>query len=224
MNAERWASEQDSSQQMYLWLDALAPARTKAGRRSLRLFACGCVRLWWDDLTADVSRRAVEVAEEFADGRAGKSELARAHDAARTLYYDKTAAHRSQRRTQRATYMAFATAGEKASSAAYAAICGFRVADEPTPALTQAERLQCDLFRCVFGNPFKPPVFNKKWRSETVTALATGIYADHAFDRLPILADALEEAGCDDPAMLVHLRGPGPHCRGCWVLDLALGK
>jgi hypothetical protein len=82
----------------------------------------------------------------------------------------------------------------------------------------------CDLLRCVFGNPFRKPVFNKKWRTETVTALASGIYEERAFDRLPILADALEEAGCDDPPMLSHLRVPGPHCRGCWVLDLGFGE
>jgi hypothetical protein len=50
------------------------------------------------------------------------------------------------------------------------------------------------------------------------------IYADRAFDRLPILADALEEAGCTDADILAHCRGPGPHARGCWVVDLILGK
>ena len=50
------------------------------------------------------------------------------------------------------------------------------------------------------------------------------IYQERAFERLPILADALEEAGCDDPDILSHLRGPGPHVRGCWALDLVLGK
>jgi hypothetical protein len=57
-----------------------------------------------------------------------------------------------------------------------------------------------------------------------VDYLAEGIYADRAWDRLPVLADALEDAGCGDPAVLGHLRGPGPHARGCWVVDLVLGK
>jgi hypothetical protein len=57
-----------------------------------------------------------------------------------------------------------------------------------------------------------------------VLALAEGIEADRAFDRMPILADALEEAGCDERPMLDHLHGPGPHARGCWVLDLILNR
>lgn len=76
----------------------------------------------------------------------------------------------------------------------------------------------------IFGNPFRPVTFDPLWRSETATALAAGIYEERAFDRLPILADALEEAGCDHPDVLNHLRGSGPHARGCWVVDGVLGK
>lgn len=64
---------------------------------------------------------------------------------------------------------------------------------------------------------------NASWLTETVVALVTGIAAECAFDRLPILADALEEAGCDDEEMLNHLRGNRPHKHGCWVIDLVLG-
>lgn len=65
---------------------------------------------------------------------------------------------------------------------------------------------------------------NGDWRTTTALALARGIYDERAFDRLPILADALQDAGCDSDDILNHLRGPGPHVRGCWALDLALGK
>lgn len=81
-----------------------------------------------------------------------------------------------------------------------------------------------NLLRCIIGNPFRPVAFDPRWRSETAVALATGIYDGRHFDRLPILADALEEAGCDHPDILAHCRGAGPHARGCWVVDLALGK
>jgi hypothetical protein len=54
--------------------------------------------------------------------------------------------------------------------------------------------------------------------------LATSIYVSHAFDRIPLLADALEDAGCTDAELLGHLRGPGPHVRGCWAVDVVLGK
>jgi hypothetical protein len=80
------------------------------------------------------------------------------------------------------------------------------------------------LLRDILGNPFRHVVFDPVWRTESVSALATGIYADRAFDRMPILADALEEAGCDDADILNHCRGPGPHVKGCWVVDLVLGK
>ena len=92
-----------------------------------------------------------------------------------------------------------------------------------------AEMLSADgrcgeLIREVFGNPFRPVAFDPAWRTPTVLALAGPAYADQAFDRLPILADALEDAGCDAADLLAHLRGPGPHVRGCSALDLVLGK
>jgi hypothetical protein len=80
------------------------------------------------------------------------------------------------------------------------------------------------LLRCIVGNPFRPTSLDPNWRTTTVLALAQGIYDDRAFDRLPILADALQDAGCDNEEMLAHCRGPGPHARGCWVVDLVLGK
>ena len=88
----------------------------------------------------------------------------------------------------------------------------------------KARFLNPHLLRDIFGNPFRPVAFDPTGRSETAVALAAGIYAERAFDRPPILADALEEAGCDDPDVLAHCRGPGPHARGCWVVDLVLGK
>jgi hypothetical protein len=78
--------------------------------------------------------------------------------------------------------------------------------------------------RCVFGNPFRPVAADPSWLTPTVVALAYAIYADRAFDRMPVLADALEEAGCDHHDVLAHCRGDGPHVRGCWVVDLVIGK
>jgi hypothetical protein len=91
-----------------------------------------------------------------------------------------------------------------------------------------AERtVQSQLLRHVFGNPFCPVSIDPAWLSRndgTIRRLAEAIYQERAFDRMPILSDALEDAGCTDPAILEHLRGPGPHCRGCWVVDLLLDK
>jgi hypothetical protein len=80
------------------------------------------------------------------------------------------------------------------------------------------------LVREVFGNPFRPTSASPAWRTPDVLSLANGIYEDRAFDRLPILADALQEAGCEDTEVLGHCRGNGRHVRGCWVIDLLLGK
>jgi hypothetical protein len=83
---------------------------------------------------------------------------------------------------------------------------------------------QCRLLRCVFYNPFRPVTADPSWFTSTVTALAHGIYVDRAFDRLPIFADALQDTGCNHDDLLNHCRGSGPHARGCWVVDLVLGK
>jgi hypothetical protein len=81
-----------------------------------------------------------------------------------------------------------------------------------------------DLIREVFGNPFRRIRVNPAWLTSTVTELARGIYEEGAFDRLPILADALQDAGCEDADILDHCRSAGPHVRGCWVVDLVLGN
>lgn len=83
---------------------------------------------------------------------------------------------------------------------------------------------QAALVRCLAGNPFRPVTLDSSWRTSTVVALAQGIYDDRAFDRLPILADALQDAGCDSDDILNHCRDTSPHARGCWVVDLVLGK
>jgi hypothetical protein len=75
-----------------------------------------------------------------------------------------------------------------------------------------------------FGDVRRPVAVDPAWLTSTVVSLAEGIYAERAFDRLPILADALQDAGCEVADMLEHCRGPGPHVRGCWVVDLLLGK
>jgi hypothetical protein len=76
----------------------------------------------------------------------------------------------------------------------------------------------CNSFRDVAGDPFHPVIYDPRWRTDTVMALARGIHAEAAFDRMPILADALEEAGCDHPAILQHCRSQQQHTRGCWVI------
>jgi hypothetical protein len=190
--------------------------------RKLRLFAvacCGRIR----DLVADrPNRDALGVVERFADGRASPAELTAA--AGWTT-------------VPAVAYAAAARAGEAAESAAVAisALRGGMSGDLTHPkgagdnySAEAGERAaQCRLLRDILGNPFRPVTIDPKWlqwNNGTIPALALRIYEERTFGDLPILADALEDAGCCDPALLDHLRSGGEHVRGCWVVDLVLGK
>lgn len=95
--------------------------------------------------------------------------------------------------------------------------------DEDLPPVAfRRSRKYAELLREIIRPPHADP-FADKWRTETVRLLAEGIHADQSYDRLPILADALEEAGCDNAELLNHCRGPGPHVVGCWALELVRG-
>ena len=88
----------------------------------------------------------------------------------------------------------------------------------------RAEKKQVALARDIFANPFRPVAFDPAWRTSTAVAIAKGMYDSRDFGAMPILADALQDAGCDSEDVLAHCRGDGPHVRGCWVVDLVLGK
>jgi hypothetical protein len=80
------------------------------------------------------------------------------------------------------------------------------------------------LILCVLGNPFRPIEINPSWRTPAVLALANAIYEEQRWKDIPVLGDALEEAGCTDADILGHCRRPGEHARGCWLVDLLLTK
>ena len=92
------------------------------------------------------------------------------------------------------------------------------------PLNVEMEMKQCGFLRDIFGNPFRPVSLDLRWLSSTVLDLARTIYDERAFDRLPILADALMDAGCDSDEIINHCRSEGPHVRGCWVVDLLTGR
>jgi hypothetical protein len=98
-------------------------------------------------------------------------------------------------------------------------------------AAAEEGRAQVDLLRCIIGNPFRPVSLDPAWPTPAVVALAEAAYEGRALPsgeldalRLAVLADALEEAGCTHADILSHCRAPGPHVRGCWLLDLLLSK
>jgi hypothetical protein len=93
-----------------------------------------------------------------------------------------------------------------------------------SPVTIGEDRAQTALVHCVFGNPFRPRPVCAAWLTREVRALAASIYAERAVDRMPLLANALEASGCTNTDLIEHCRSGGDHARGCWVVDLLLGK
>lgn len=91
-------------------------------------------------------------------------------------------------------------------------------------AWNRERRIQAHILHDVVGNPFRPLTLDPRWQSSTVLDLARTIYEDRVFERLPILADALMDAGCDNESLIQHCRSEGPHVRGCWAVDLLTGR
>jgi hypothetical protein len=222
--------------------------RGKASDRKLRLFACACCRRAWDFLPAEESRHAILVAERFADGLASAGELTTAGRRASRPARD-AATRRISNSPGAAGKAAAALFGSDAYSrirAAYAEPSrkgaprqaakelglSAEAANDPRDAYLEAEAReaaeQAALMREVFGNPFRPPPANAPavlaWRQGAPRRVAESIYTARRFEDLPVLADMLEEAGCCDEQLLSHLRGPGPHVRGCVAVDAILGR
>lgn len=199
--------------------------RARGTDRLWRLYVVACLRAVADLLVKPASRHAVEVAERYADGQASVEELAGAEAQARLAALE---AHREEWEDEvRSNFRwtaASASFHESTLAAEGAQLCVTETVDIDR---FYQGFLQADLLREIFGNPFRWKVIDPAWltwNDGVVSNLAQTIYDEQAFDRLPILADALEDAGCADADMLEHLRSPGPHVRGCWVLDLILGK
>jgi hypothetical protein len=205
----------------------------KASARKLRLFAVACCRSVWHLLSDPASRNAVEVAERFAEGRASEEELADAGEAANDAPWTAIRAGDPYGECV-ARAAVWATARDAGTAAGvtsnYARGCdqdkrrpdGRYIATRP-----EEERRQVALLRDLFGNPFRPRTvapFVLAWNGGAVRRLAQGIDDERAFDRLPILADALADAGCDDEELIAHCRGEESHARGCWAVDLILAR
>jgi hypothetical protein len=191
----------------------LEALRGRASERKLRLFACGCFRRVWRLLADSRDRRVIRLAELNADTVIGGTKLARACQVAGWRWFG--ANHPAYRNV---TWLASAPEVAADASRAARALAG----DEAEPAAQTA------LLRCLFGNPHGPTAAIAAdcllWSGCLVYRLAEGIYHDHAFDRMPVLGDCLEDAGCTDPAVLAHCRAPVHHARGCHVVDRILGK
>jgi hypothetical protein len=223
-----------------------------ASSRKSILYMCGGCRFIWDLLYDDLSRRAIEVAERFAEGLATEEELGRAHFSAEcpTFGHDfepgiwrkwggvpesvqnllKMGVLSEEQLLEdkpevepvlKERLLSAASLAEAASS-----LSPFRFFSNGFQDYLSVVDWPGEwLLRCVFGKPFLPAfAFDPDWMTSNVITLAKSIYAENAFDRMPVLSDALESSGCSNQDILKHYRSERAHIRGCWVVDTILGK
>jgi hypothetical protein len=215
----------------------------KPSERKLRLFGLACCRRVWHLLPSERWERLVEVGERFVDQAASRDEF-------NSVWWRVSTAPPSpggylgelilRELIEVANGIGVADFNPRRALAVAEAAANAvaKVADERTDAEANAcpprdaERAaQSGLLGDLFGNAFRPVALDTAWRSSAVLGLAQAAYDDPTLpagtldpERLAILADALEEAGCDQAELLGHLRSNGPHVRGCWAVDLLLGR
>ncbi len=214
------------------WLQASDPnalltflrGQGRISDRKRRLYACACCRQLWPLMT-DRARQAVEAAERYADGRATKADLRRARQAVRAARYEEA-------RTDRGPAFGVCWAAEVVASENGFFWAPDEVARAAAWLPNWADRVRPEflarLVRDLIANPFQPlPAVNPSWLSwhdGAVGRMARTIYEEARFDDLPILADALEEAGCGSDILLAHCRSGEVHARGCWAVDAILAR
>lgn len=211
--------------------------RDKASDRRLRLFACACCRNIWHLVEDQPNRQAVEIVERHADGNATEEEKTLADE--NVVSADKDgrepdpddnqawAAYEAQTAVWQCLSLTPLEACKQVPASAASAVSdavGNSSSDSWKSAMGKEAAEQAKILVDIFGNPFRPATLDPTWLTPTVKALAQSIYTDRTFDQMPALADALVKSGCANEEILDHLRGPGPHVRGCWALDLVLGK
>jgi hypothetical protein len=197
--------------------EMLAFLGERLSRRKRVLYGCASARQVWPLVTRAVNRKAVQTSEHFADGQAKREEMLRAWE---------------QLDWEPAMYVEWHI-GTVTGGFAYRS---------PTPEETREKRLSdfrqrrsveqrhadwAEALREMVGNPFHEVRIEPAWlawNDRAVLNLARIIYQEGRWEDLPILGDALEEAGCREERILDHCHGPGPHYRGCWVVDAVLGK
>lgn len=226
----------------------------KASDRKVRLFAAACCRRVWSSLEHEEFRDAVEKAESFADGLIDQDELLRAYKKAHPIFVSLHDGKDSgpcgaltacafpgppksflariadalddpwwEDEFDKGDRLAPALVTARHAQGAAAHLQGERALLDG-PATIAERREQAALVHCLFGNPFRPQPDCAALLTREVMALADGIYAERAFGRMPLLADALEASGCTNADLIEHCRSGREHARGCWVVDLLLGK
>jgi hypothetical protein len=222
MTEQEWLASTEAGEMVCWYLDNVKEITD----RQARLLICGCVRRVRLRLMEDQWMRAVEVGERFAERLASEDEL--------LAVYDPLAVMRGRTVVEQAAINTAASACSPIADLWYTlgGVWGDAQQVYQEVARREAEgNGQATMVRDVLGNPFYPGSLAPGWLTPPVRKLAQAAYDNRLLPSglldnagLAILADALEEAGCDNADILSHLRGPGEHVRGCWVVDLLLGK
>jgi hypothetical protein len=209
MTAKRWLEATDPGPLLkYLGDDA--------SHRKQRLVAVAACRSFGPLVSRKAVRTSLDIAERFADGEGTAAQRAAAWERA-----DEAASELDNQKGSVAEAVALACEEPDL----FDLVVVYDVLDcAPPTDRAKFRELFADLLRDIFGNPFRPVAFDPAWRTSTAVALAQQMYDSRDFGVMPILGDALQDAGCEHADVLDHCRGPGPHVRGCWVVDLVLGK
>jgi hypothetical protein len=237
MTEQEWLKCTDPTPMLnHLWR-LLCESEATISERKARLFACACCRRSYHLSKDQRSKDALIAAEAFADGFIQYEQFTAAATSARDAEEDALVAYEclSQEEdrpnayskiigTRLASWVMLDTDPEDGVPILSSAIsvAGFAVDSYENPKV--ADKEQVAIIRDIIGNPFRLVTIDRKWLTPNIVAVAQGIYDERAFERLPMLADALEEAGCTNADILNHCRSEGPHVRGCWVVDLVLDK
>lgn len=223
--ARRWQESQDPS-------DLLQCLESHDSPRKLRHVMSAAIRRLWPLVLDPRSRAAVELIERHAEGEVSAEE---AHSAAGPAFeaYTESRANGYDPAMANACYcVSFSTPQPQLHQVAHAVFADCRAAAERNrhlgfdPVVEQAAHAQ--LLRCAFDDLFRPVSGTVQglllWNDRTIRRLAQTIHDSQTFEHLPILADALEEAGCSEATLLGHCREDPLHMRGCWVIDLLLER
>jgi hypothetical protein len=214
MTESEWPTCRDS-------IAMLRELKPSLGRKQ-ELFVAACCRRHWRELTDEI-RRHVRLYERCAEGQLDTEVL---YDEWLAFESECAGLYEASTGSRQGQWMALT----EIASAAWNH--DFESYEPEFPSEVRAGRQKergqhAELVRDIFGNPFRPVAVDPAWltwNNATVPAMAQHVYENRAFHDLPILADALEDAGCADADLLGHCRSPGPHVRGCWAVDLLLGN
>lgn len=221
MTEADWLSCTKATQPVMDWL-----RRRGGSERQFYLVGAAAVRHIWELLPDDRYRDLIVLVERYADGQVGREELSRAYrvveQEATAQYLALTAQGMRANQAARRAAPALAAAFAAMPGGGWEAGCSALVEVVRTGKRADIWPRQCAMLRDIFGNPFRPLKVDPSWltwNDGTVPKIARTIYEDRRYEELPILADALLDAGCTDENLLAHCRQPGEHVRGCWVLD-----